>query len=515
MDNVRPSACDCLLIFAPTAKPCEPPAGIARLAGVVRGAGKQCILLDANIEGLSFILAGTHKPEDTWSRRAVKNITNNSRRLRSQEGYTVFPRYQRAVADLGRVVALAGRQHGLDLQLANYRDPDLSPLNSQDLLQAAASHADNIFFPYFSKRLQTLITQARPALIGFSLNFLSQALTTFAMIGFVKTHFPEIQIVVGGGLMTSWLRNRLRHNPFAGLIDHLIAGPGEQPLLALLGISAPGPTPAPDYSDLVDLPYLAPGFILPYAASSGCYWNRCSFCPEPAEVNPYTVLPPNRVIGDLTRLCRATKPTLIHFLDNAVSPALMSALIKNPPGTPWYGFARADHQLANPKFCRRLRESGCLMLKLGLESGDQGVLNAMDKGIDLALVDKVLAALHSAGIAAYVYLLFGTPAESLVEAEKTMEFTIRHAREITFLNLAVFNMPTGSQETAQLVTRPFDNGDLGLYRDFVHPRGWDRKSIRLFLERTFKKHPTINPIIQRDPPIFTSNHAPFFTTPDI
>ena len=49
-----------------------------------------------------------------------------------------------------------------------------------------------------------------------------------------------------------------------------------------------------------------------------------------------------------------------------------------------------------------LRKSGCQLLKLGLESGSQLVLDGLHKGIDLALVEQVLAALHQAGIATYV-----------------------------------------------------------------------------------------------------------------
>ena len=124
----------------------------------------------------------------------------------------------------------------------------------------------------------------------------------------------------------------------------------------------------------------------------------------------------------------------------------MAALAEQPPGVPWYGFARADRQLADPEFCRRLQQSGCLMLKLGLESGDQGVLDAMDKGIELALVSRVLDALKQAGIATYVYLLFGTPAESIDEARKTLAFIAHHHEAVTFLNLAIFNMPICSPE---------------------------------------------------------------------
>jgi len=277
--------------------------------------------------------------------------------------------------------------------------------------------------------------------IGFSLNYLSQALCTFAMIGFCRRHFPKLAIVVGGGLITSWISRPEWQNPFTGLIDHLIAGPGAEKLLDLLGHeSQKAASFAPDYSDFSELKYLAPGRILPYAASSGCYWNKCLFCPETAEENPYRSLSPEQVLADLQILLDRHRPILIHFLDNAVSPALMKALVQKPPGVPWYGFARASPLLADEEFCRSLRRSGCVMLKLGLESGDQQVLDRMHKGIELAMVAQVLHALKSAGILTYVYLLFGTPSEDEAGAVRTMEFAARHHAEIGFLNLAVIRM---------------------------------------------------------------------------
>ena len=65
------------------------------------------------------------------------------------------------------------------------------------------------------------------------------------------------------------------------------------------------------------------------------------------------------------------------------------------------------------------------MLKLGLESGDQDVLDALGKGIDLATAARALAALKQAGIGTYVYLLFGTPAEDRASALKTLAFVAR------------------------------------------------------------------------------------------
>ncbi len=378
-----------------------------------------------------------------------------------------------------------------------------------------------------------MLEQGGPSFIGFSLNYLSQALVTFAMLGFCRQRYPELTTVVGGGLVTSWLSRPLDgkmgwNNPFAGLIDHLIAGPGEKALLDLLQPQTAGgsisvgkmdekkmPTVLvpPDYHDFSALAYLSPGSILPYAASSGCYWNRCSFCPEKAEGSSYRQIAPQTVTRELGELVQALQPKLIHFLDNAISPALLDVLTRQPLGVQWYGFARISGALCDLSFCHKLRQSGCVMLKLGIESGVQQVLRAMQKGISLEQVAMVLDNLKRAGIATYVYLLFGTPTEALLEARQTLDFVVKHSQEISFLNLAIFNLPIYSPETKELEVSDFYTGDLSLYSDFIHPRAWQRQDIRRFLDREFKRHPAIAPIIKRDPPSFTSNHAPFFAKP--
>jgi hypothetical protein len=78
------------------------------------------------------------------------------------------------------------------------------------------------------------------------------------------------------------------------------------------------------------------------------------------------------------------------------------------------------------------------------------------------------------------------------------------------MNIAIFNLPLSSPEAAGLETAGFYEGDLSLYTDFQHPQGWDRRSVREFLDTEFRRHPAIRPILKNHPPLFTSNHAPFF-----
>jgi radical SAM superfamily enzyme YgiQ (UPF0313 family) len=500
-----------ILIYPPVAKPCEPPAGIAKLCGALNHHGIRHRVLDANLEGLLSLLQNPSLSPDTWTSRASRHLSKHLASLNGWDAYQDEDRYRRAIKDLNRILEITARSSHVRLGLANYEHETLSPARSIDLVKAAENQKDNPFYPYFKNRLTELLKKEAPSIIGFSINYLSQALSAFAMIGFLKKEFPGLKLVLGGGLVTSWMRRPHWKNPFEGLVGHLIAGPGEASLLALMGVKSSGDDHfRPDYSSLLVKNYLAPGSILPYSASSGCFWNKCSFCPEKAEGNPYIPVPVEKVILDLHHLVEKEKPILIHLLDNAISPSLMKTISEHPPGVPWYGFARITRHLTDPDFCLALKRSGCAMLKLGLESGDQTVLDSLDKGTDLEEASSVLKNLKKAGIVTYVYLLFGTPPEGEEEARKTLAFVVKHHDCIGFLNLAIFNMPLYGPETEQLETELFYEGDLSLYANFKHPKDWSRQLIRQFLDKEFKRHPAISPILRRDPLVFTSNHAPFF-----
>ncbi len=500
-----------VLIHPPVVKPSEPPAGIARLAGSLRSAGVDCTVIDANIEGLRHLLGTVDPPDDTWSQRAYRHLPSHLAALRSKETYRQPDRYRRAVADINRLLSVSGRDFHTRVGLADFKDEHLSPLRSDDLLESARTPEHNPFCGYFQVKLLNRIFESHPEVVGISINYLSQALCAFALIGLLKREVKEIKIVVGGGLMTSWMQWPKRIGRLSQLVDRVVAGPGELVLLEEIGKGAKGKGWIPDYSDLIETPYFSPGFVLPFSASDGCWWRRCAFCPERAERRPFHPLPHAVAAEQLRQLTQLNQPALIHLLDNAISPALLKRLVETPPGAPWYGFVRIASPLDDLEFCRQLAASGCAMLKLGLESGSQRVLDQLEKGVQLDMASTVLRNLHQAGIATYVYLLFGTPAEDHAAAGMTLSFVADLHETINFLNLAIFNLPIGSPDAEGLVLREFYEGDLALYRDFEHPAGWGRAAVRQFLEKQFKKHPKIQEIVRSDPPIFTSNHAAFFS----
>jgi hypothetical protein len=501
-----------ILIHPPLAKCAEPPAGIARLSACLTANSIQHKIIDANMEGILFLLeyaAGNNSKTDKWTMRATKNLKGNLGVLRNIETYQNQSRYQRAAMDINRLLNVTGKLWRVDLSLADYQDKHLSPVKSADLRAAAEKPQNNPFYPYFQNRLMKALEE-NPDFIGFSLNYLSQALCTFAMIGFIKQIHPQQKIILGGSLITSWIKLGANKNIFGGLADEIAEGAGEQKLLEFLEVKDGNINCMPDYDCLSNEQYLSPGPILPYSSAQGCYWHKCAFCPENSERNAYLPLGTSQVTHDLQSLTRKMNPSLIHILDSSIPPSLLAAVANNPPGAPWYGFTRVTKHLANGDFCSSLKHSGCAMLKLGIESGDQSVLDRLNKGIDLSTASSVLKTLKKAGIATYCYFLFGTPPENEKSAAKTLDFVCQHYDCIDFLNLAIFNLPARSVEAKNLATHDFYEGDLSLYKNFQHPFGWQRPAVRNFLEKTFKKHPAIAPILRRTPEFFTSNHAPFF-----
>ncbi|HRF90871.1 MAG TPA: radical SAM protein [Desulfobacter postgatei] len=502
-----------LLIFPPVAKPCEPPAGIALLSSALKENGIDCKCVDANVDGFLWLInsVGKDKATDSWTRRALKNRAAVLNDLRSSDLYTNFDRYHQRVYDLNRLVAVSVDRSRFRISLSDYSDNQLSSVDSKALLDSAALYQENPFFPYFEEKLRPVIEGWDHPWIGISLCYLNQALVSFALAGWIRDNFPGKILVMGGGLISSWMSRPDFNNPFSSLVDHLVKGEGESPLLALLG--KPGIEKkhyVPDYGFADNHDYIAPAKILPFRGSIGCYWRKCRFCPEKAETRPYSTQRPDRVLGDLDLMAQNHHPDVVHFIDNAVTPAFLRTLSRRTCAFKWYGFVRFEKDFADPLFCRALKQSGCEMLKLGLESGDQKVLEDMGKGTDLELVSATLANLKAAGILTFVYLLFGTHYEDEAAAYRTLDYITTHKSDIDYLNLSVFNLPKFSEDAQGLLTQEFYHGDLSLYLNFEHPLGWTRRNVKSFIDKEFKKQLGVGSRFRKNPAFFSSNHAMFF-----
>jgi radical SAM superfamily enzyme YgiQ (UPF0313 family) len=82
--------------------------------------------------------------------------------------------------------------------------------------------------------------------------------------------------------------------------------------------------------------------------------------------------------------------------------------------------SRAD--LMTEETVESLRSAGCAEVWMGVESGSQKILNAMDKGLLLSDVYTARQRLREAGIRACFFLQFGYPGEGWDELQETIQF---------------------------------------------------------------------------------------------
>jgi len=434
--------------------------------------------------------------------------------IKSFSFYSNFDKYKKTVLELNKVLSLAFDNSNCKVSLSDFEDYSLTMTNSQSLIKIFNKPYLNPFYNFYSKKIEKAINLQSPDIIGISLNYLSQASCTFSLAGFVRANFPNITIVIGGGLCSSWLQFDAFRNLCNSLGIKAVKGAGEKVLASLCGVNKVLSNEfIPDYSFVDYEKYFSPLKVLPFMAEKGCYYKKCRFCPERAENNKFEAMQVEKVFKRLAVQIEKVKPGLIHFIDNAISPKVLKYMSDNIKIS-WYGFVRVTKELEDLEFCKKLKKSGCVMLQLGIESGSDKVLADMEKGTTVASISKVLKNLKNVGIGVYAYFLFGTVTENEQYANDTYVFLKEHIDYIDFLNIAIFNLPVMSPDSDILKTKEFYDGDLSLYRDFKHPLNWNRKQVREFVTKKIKKDKDISKVINNTPPFFTSNHAPFFLMKD-
>ena len=89
----------------------------------------------------------------------------------------------------------------------------------------------------------------------------------------------------------------------------------------------------------------------------------------------------------------------------------------------WRGFVRADLAVRNGiEIARRMYESGCREVGMGIESGSDNILRTINKGEDSDTLKKGIAILKEAGIRVKGFLIVGLPGESPETIEETRKF---------------------------------------------------------------------------------------------
>lgn len=331
-------------------------------------------------------------------------------------------------------------------------------------LQAPESFIDQITL----KLLQEKIEISKPTLVAFSIPFPGNLYSGFKCAQYIKKHYPELKILMGGGFPNTELRSVSDPRVF-GYFDFITLDDGEAPILAvieyldekrekvdlkrtfalengevvLLNGSSQSDfsqfeTGTPDYSDFELDNYLSVIEIVnpmhrlwsdgrwnKLTLAHGCYWGRCTFCDTSLDYirryEPNTV----QILCDrMEEMIRQTGEIGFHFVDEAAPPALMRALaleiIRRKMTVVWWTNIRFEKSFTSD-LCLLLKESGCIAVSGGLEVASDRLLAMINKGVSVAKVAKVTDNFTRAGIMVHAYLMYAFPTQTTQETIDSLE----------------------------------------------------------------------------------------------
>lgn len=190
--------------------------------------------------------------------------------------------------------------------------------------------------------------------------------------------------------------------------------------------------PTPDFTGLPLDDYLNAVPVLPILTGKGCYFNRCKFCDIPyinrISVKPYRVRDPEQVAADVATLHDRHGARHFEITDETLSPKLLLRLGEALDTTcsfepRFVGYARFEPGFTRD-VCERIHAMGMRKLFFGLESGNQAMLDHMDKGIRVTDAHEVLTNCAEAGIAVHVFSIVGFPEETESQARDTLQFLL-------------------------------------------------------------------------------------------
>jgi len=164
--------------------------------------------------------------------------------------------------------------------------------------------------------------------------------------------------------------------------------------------------------------------------SRGCAWARCKFCFQSGRVGPqFRRHSVKRVLDEMEILVTKYGIKEVHFWDDIfvlnkkwVEEFAAEKKRRGLGHVTWVGSTQAN--TAKPGMIRTLREAGGWSLFVGVESGNQELLDAVDKGTTLDMVRQVMKECHEVGMETRCAFIVGLPGETPEMGRKTVEFAV-------------------------------------------------------------------------------------------
>jgi radical SAM superfamily enzyme YgiQ (UPF0313 family) len=165
-------------------------------------------------------------------------------------------------------------------------------------------------------------------------------------------------------------------------------------------------------------------FSLNIVASRGCPY-RCNWCAKPIYGDSFSARSPKMVAREMRQLKSEFGAEHLWFADDifGLRPRwvreLAAEVEKLDAAVPFKMQSRVD--LMSPDNVVALRRAGCAEVWMGVESGSQKILDAMDKGTRVEQIAKARENLRHEGIRACYFLQFGYPGETWHDIQNTIK----------------------------------------------------------------------------------------------
>jgi len=278
------------------------------------------------------------------------------------------------------------------------------------------------------------------------------------LITIAKQTQPQAVTVLGGSHGTFWDENALKE--YSGL-DIVVRREGEQTLIellerlqtksdlsSLLGITyrnKDGITrnaDRPFIEDLDSLPFPAHHLIpleklkhngkilIPLVSSRGCvFW--CDFCSTVRMFGRgYRMRSAKNVVDEMQFVHDKYGVDQVTFYDDAFTVdrdrvlKICDELHARNLHMIWDCGTRVD--MVDRELMETMRDAGCIAVWLGVESGSEAILGAMNKSIKLDQTRRAYKTAHDVGLMTIANVVLGFPGET----EQTARETIRFVKEL-------------------------------------------------------------------------------------
>lgn len=373
--------------------------------------------------------------------------------------------------DLGEFIRTTLSPH---FELARYGEriamflPEFGPMEE-------ALRKENSLDKKVNALLDARIQETNPGIVGFSIPFPGNLYSALQMARYIKSEYPEIKVVLGGGFINTELRAMSDSRIFS-MVDFICLDDGELPLYQIVRYSkneiddenlcrtfylkngklkyAKGnesivstlKESSPCFEGLTELPYFSAGSSVnpmhrlwtdgrwnKMVLAHGCYWAKCAFCdtslPYIASFKSKTV---PEIVNQMEAIMQQTGQSGFHFVDEAAPPRVLKELaielLKRGLQTTWWTNIRYEKYFT-ADVCRLLAASGCIAVTGGLETASDRLLVLMNKGVNVEQAALVANNFTNAGIMVHAYLMYGFPSQTMQETLDSLEIVRQFFKE--------------------------------------------------------------------------------------